>query len=101
MHGRRRLLTAIAASCAVYAVPVVTVHWGDLFGLSLVSARTFAALAHSFVLVLTGLMARELGGRPVTQVLAALAAAIAPIALIQGSLIQYVTFDFLWSVLIA
>ncbi len=36
MHGRRRLLTAIAASCAVYAVPVVTVHWGDLFGLSLV-----------------------------------------------------------------
>jgi 4-amino-4-deoxy-L-arabinose transferase-like glycosyltransferase len=72
-----------------------------LFGLSLVSARTFAALAHSIVLVLTGLMARELGGRRLTQVVAALAAAIAPIALIQGSLIQYVTFDFLWSVLIA
>ena len=32
---------------------------------------------------------------------AALAAAIAPIALIQGALLQYVTFDFLWSVLIA
>jgi len=72
-----------------------------LFGLSLVSARTFAALAHSLVLVLTGLMARELGGKPVTQIQSALAAAIAPIALIQGSLIQYVTFDFLWSVLIA
>lgn len=72
-----------------------------LFGLSLVSARTFAALAHSIVLVLTGLMARELGGRRLTQVVAALAAAIAPVALIQGSLIQYVTFDFLWSVLIA
>jgi 4-amino-4-deoxy-L-arabinose transferase-like glycosyltransferase len=72
-----------------------------LFGLSLVSARTFAALAHSIVLVLTGLMARELGGRRITQIVAALAAAIAPIALIQGSLIQYVTFDFLWSVLIA
>lgn len=71
------------------------------FGLSLVSARTFAALAHSIVLVLTGRMARELGGRPLTQILAAFAAAIAPIALIQGSLIQYVTFDFLWSVLIA
>lgn len=71
------------------------------FGLSLVSARTFAALAHSVVLILTGLMARELGGRRLTQILAALAAAIAPIALIQGSLIQYVTFDFLWSVLIA
>src|SRR5512147_1627337 len=72
-----------------------------LFGLSLVGARTFAALAHSVVLVLTGLMARELGGRRSAQILAAVAAAIAPIALIQGSLIQYVTFDFLWSVLIA
>src|SRR5512138_936141 len=72
-----------------------------LFGLSLVSARTFAALAQSIVLVLTGLMARELGGRRITQIVAALAAAIAPIALIQGSLIQYVTFDFFWSVLIA
>ena len=73
----------------------------ELFGFSLVSARTFAALAHSVVLVLTGLMARELGGRQPAQILAALGAAIAPIALIQGSLIQYVTFDFLWSVLIA
>ena len=72
-----------------------------LFGLSLVSARTFAALAHSIVLVLTGLMARELGGNRRTQIIAAVAAAIAPIALVQGSLIQYVTFDFLWSVLIA
>ena len=67
----------------------------ELFGLSLVSARTFAALAHSIVLVLTGLMARELGASRSAQILAALGAAIAPIALIQGSLIQYVTFDFL------
>jgi hypothetical protein len=72
-----------------------------LFGLSLVGARTFAALAQSIVLVLTGLMARELGGNRKTQIIAAVAAALAPIALIQGSLIQYVTFDFLWSVLIA
>src|SRR5918994_7032843 len=72
-----------------------------LFGLSLVSARTFAALAHSIVLIITGLMARELGGRQQAQIVAAVAAAIAPIALIQGSLIQYITFDFLWSVLIA
>ena len=73
----------------------------ELFGLSLVSARTFAALAHSLVLILTGFMAHELGGGRRTQIVAAVAAAIAPIALIQGSLIQYVTFDFLWSVLIA
>jgi hypothetical protein len=36
MDGRRRLLVAIAASFAVYAVPIVTVHFGDLFGLSLI-----------------------------------------------------------------
>ena len=72
-----------------------------LFGFSLVSARTFAALAHAIVMVLAGLMARELGARRPAQILAALVSAIAPIALIQGSLIQYVTFDFLWSVLLA
>jgi len=72
-----------------------------LFGLSLVNARTFSALAFSIVLVLTGLMARELGGGRSAQILAALAASIAPFALIQGALIQYVNFDFLWSVLIA
>src|SRR5512134_131915 len=54
-----------------------------LFGFSLVSARTFAALAFSLVLILTGLMARELGGGRLAQVLAALAASIAPFALIQ------------------
>jgi 4-amino-4-deoxy-L-arabinose transferase-like glycosyltransferase len=72
-----------------------------LFGLSLVSARTFAALTFGLALVLTGLMARELGARLPAQILAGLAASIAPFALIQGSLIQYVTIDFLWIVLLA
>ncbi|HSB00439.1 MAG TPA: glycosyltransferase family 39 protein, partial [Anaerolineales bacterium] len=72
-----------------------------LFGLSLVSARTFAALALSLSLVLAGLMARELGGNRRTQLMAAVASAIAPFALIQGSLIQYVTIDYLWVVLLA
>ncbi len=72
-----------------------------LFGLSLVSARTFAALGFSLALVLTGLMARELGGNRRTQVVAAVAASIAPFAMIQGSLIQYVSIDFLWVVLLA
>jgi len=73
----------------------------SLFGLSLVSARTLAALTHSIVFVLTGLMARELGANRRAQIVAAVAAAIAPFAILLGSLIQYVTFDFLWSVLIA
>ncbi|MBI5953113.1 MAG: glycosyltransferase family 39 protein [Chloroflexi bacterium] len=73
----------------------------SIFGLSLVSARTFAALAHSIILVLAGLMARELGGKRTAQVIAALAAAIAPTAMAWGALIQYVTFDLFWSVLLA
>lgn len=72
-----------------------------LFGLSIVSARTFAALAFSIIAVLTGLMARELGGNRQAQIVAAIAASIAPMALILGSQIQYVTFDFLWSVALA
>ncbi len=72
-----------------------------IFGLSLVSARMFSALAQSIIMILTGLMARELGGKRSAQVIAALAAAIAPTALVWGALIEYVTFDFLWSVLIA
>src|SRR5512145_540453 len=53
----------------------------SIFGLSLVSARTFAALAQSIAMVLAGLMARELGGKRTAQVIAALAAAISPTAM--------------------
>src|SRR5512134_983032 len=72
-----------------------------LFGLSLVGVRTFSALGFALVLVLTGLMARELGGSKRTQIIAALVASIAPFAVIQGALIQYVSFDFFWIVLLA
>jgi 4-amino-4-deoxy-L-arabinose transferase-like glycosyltransferase len=72
-----------------------------LFGTSLVGFRFFAAVAQGVVLVLAGLMARELGGRRLAQVVAALAAAIAPVSLGAGALFQYVSFDFLWWVLIA
>ncbi|MCB9419070.1 MAG: glycosyltransferase family 39 protein [Ardenticatenaceae bacterium] len=73
----------------------------ELFGPSLVGIRFFAALAQSGAMVVTGLMARELGGTRRAQVLAALAAAIAPMSLIMGALFQYIAFDYLWWVLIA
>ena len=73
----------------------------DLFGPSLAGVRFFAALAQSLVIVIAGLMARELrGGRP-AQMLAAIATAIAPVALSAGALLQYVSFDYLWWVLAA
>jgi 4-amino-4-deoxy-L-arabinose transferase-like glycosyltransferase len=73
----------------------------ETFGASLVGVRFFSALAQCVAMVLAGLMARELGGGRSAQILAALATAIAPISLIQGALFQYVSFDFLWWVLIA
>lgn len=52
-------------------------------------------------MMLAGLIARELGGGRWAQVVTTLAVAIAPISLIQGALFQYVSFDYLWWVLIA
>lgn len=72
-----------------------------LFGLSLVGLRLFSAIAQAAVVVVTGLMARELGGGRLAQVTAAIAIALAPLALFEGTEFQYTTFDFLWWVLIA
>jgi 4-amino-4-deoxy-L-arabinose transferase-like glycosyltransferase len=67
-----------------------------LFGPSLIGLRFFAAVALGLVLVLTGLMARHLGGGREAQIVAALAAAIGGVALSGGTLFQYVSFDYLW-----
>ncbi len=72
-----------------------------LFGPWLPGLRFFAALAQGVAMVTSGLMARELGGRRWSQIVAALAVAIAPVSLAAGSLFQYVTFDYLWWVLVA
>jgi hypothetical protein len=72
-----------------------------LFGLSMVGLRLFSVLAQSAVVVLGGLMARELGGARLAQITAALAVAFSPLPLFQGTEFQYSSFDFLWWVLIA
>lgn len=72
-----------------------------LFGLSMIWVRFFATLASAIAMVLTGLMVREMGGRRWAQVVAAVAAAIAPYAMLGGVLFHYSSFDYLWWVLIA
>lgn len=72
-----------------------------LFGTSLVGFRVFSAMAVSIVMVLAGLIAKELGGKRHVQVLAAVAVGISPVSLIQGAVFQYVSFDYLWGVLVA
>jgi 4-amino-4-deoxy-L-arabinose transferase-like glycosyltransferase len=67
-----------------------------LFGPALAGLRFFAALAQSATIVVTGLMARELGGKRQAQVVAALAVAIVPVSLFWGAVFQYTSFDYLW-----
>ncbi|HEV2400525.1 MAG TPA: glycosyltransferase family 39 protein [Candidatus Sulfotelmatobacter sp.] len=70
-----------------------------LFGTSLAGFRFFASLANAVALVLTGLMARDLGGRRGAQLIAAFAGLPACLAI--GSMMQYVSFDYLAWVLVS
>jgi Dolichyl-phosphate-mannose-protein mannosyltransferase len=73
----------------------------ELFGTSLRGFRFFAAVSQGLVLLLTGLAARELGGKREAQLVAALAAGIAGPALVAGWFLGYTTFDYLWWVVVA
>jgi 4-amino-4-deoxy-L-arabinose transferase-like glycosyltransferase len=71
-----------------------------LFGTSLVGLRMFSVLAQAAALIVTGLMAYELGGKRLAQIVAALAVVISLLPLFEGTEFQYSSFDYLWSVLI-
>jgi 4-amino-4-deoxy-L-arabinose transferase-like glycosyltransferase len=73
----------------------------ELFGPSLVGARLFSAVAMSCTMVLSGLMARELGASRSAQTVAAVAVATAPLTLFQSAILQYVCFDYTCWVLVA
>jgi 4-amino-4-deoxy-L-arabinose transferase-like glycosyltransferase len=73
----------------------------SLFGISLVGLRAFSVLAQAAVIVVSGLMARELGGGRFAQILTALTVAFSPLPLFSGTEFQYTSFDFLWWVLAA
>ena len=72
-----------------------------LFGVSMVGLRLFAVLAQAAAIVVTGLMARELGGARLAQATAAIAVALSPLSLFEGTEFQYTAFDYLWWILIA
>lgn len=68
-----------------------------LFGVSLEGLRLFSVLAQVAVVITAGLIARSLGGSRLAQGLAALAVALSPIALFEGTEFQYTTFEqFAW-----
>ncbi len=72
-----------------------------VFGLSLIGLRLFSVIAQATALVVTAMMASELGGGRMAQVAATLAVALSPLPLFEGTEFQYSSFDYLWWVLIA
>ena len=85
------------------AYPPVTPFLGRiallLFGTSLAGFRFFSALVQAIGVVLTGSMAKEMGGGRAAQLIAALAAV--PFCLGAGALMQYISFDYFAWVLTA
>lgn len=73
----------------------------SLFGLSLVGLRLSSVITQAVAVVVTGLMAYELGGGRLAQVTAALAIALSGLPMFEGTEFQYTTFDYLWWTLIA
>lgn len=73
----------------------------SIFGLNLIGLRLFSVIAQGIAIVISGLMARELGGDKLAQITAALAVALSGLPLFEGTEFQYTTFDYLWWCLIA
>lgn len=81
---------------------VAAVAWlaTHLFGTSAPALRVFPALAGGATVVLTALMARQLGGRRLAQLLAAVAGATSPQVLAAFHLLSTASFDmFFWAAL--
>lgn len=73
----------------------------DLFGPSMNGIRLFAVIAQGAVMLLAGLMVRAMGGNRWAQILAAVAVGTSPASVVNGTMLQYTTFDYVWWVLAA
>jgi hypothetical protein len=73
----------------------------SIFGLSLTGLRLGSVIFQAAAIVVTGLMARELGGGRLAQMGAALCITLSPLPIFEATEFQYSSFDYLWWVLIA
>jgi hypothetical protein len=72
----------------------------DLFGLSPVGLRLFSVIAQAIVILVTGLIASDLGGNRVAQIAAAFSVGLSGLPLFEATEFQYTSFSFLWWVLV-
>jgi len=71
-----------------------------LFGVSLIGLRMFSVISQTAVILVTGLMARDLGGGRLAQFAAALSVALSGVPIFEATEFQYTSFSFLWWVLV-
>lgn len=71
-----------------------------LFGLSLIGLRLFSVIAQATVILVGGLMARDLGGGRLAQVTTALAIGLSGLPLFEATEFQYTTFSYFWWILV-
>ena len=72
----------------------------ELFGLSLVGLRLFSVLGQTIVILVSGLMARDLGGGRLAQVVTALSVALSGLPMFEATEFQYTSFSYLWWILV-
>src|ERR1700722_16824524 len=72
-----------------------------LFGLSMIGLRMFSVIGQAIVIVVSGLMARDLGGSRLAQIATALAVALSPLPIFEATEFQYTSFAFLWWILVS
>lgn len=72
----------------------------SLFGLSLIGLRTFSVLAQAAAILVSGLMARDLGGSRLAQVTTALAVGLSGLPIFEATEFQYTSYSYLWWVLV-
>lgn len=73
----------------------------SIFGISLVGLRLFSVIWQAAAIVVTGFMARGLGGGRLAQVTAAFVVALSPLPMFEATEFQYSSFDYLWWTLAA
>jgi Dolichyl-phosphate-mannose-protein mannosyltransferase len=72
----------------------------SLFGLSLVGLRFFSVLGQALVIVVSGLMARDLGGNRLAQIAAAITVGLSGLPIFEATEFQYTTFSYLWWIVV-
>jgi hypothetical protein len=71
-----------------------------LFGLWLPGLRLFSVIGQAVVIVVSGLMARDLGGNRLAQVAAAVTVGLSGLPIFEATEFQYTSFSFFWWILV-